>query len=281
VFASLLPGIRELRTPLAAGYFYLLSLFLIVGGRIPTKPAAGDPLKLFYDAVEWMGKPAALAASTFVAYLVGSVLEVRATFVTRRLWQAFELRSRLQIQWHTHRKERKGELYGWASLSRSLAHTLGEMHRWEMTRSGADAIHRYVRDRIGESEDDGGWRIFDATSRLVTDLPQLRTRLYGADKDLYGDYDRLAAEADLKVNVGLAAIVLSCVAAVLIEPWWALLSGPMVILFFRGLSTVRQAHDVLVQAIVTDVVNSPKFEDYIITELGGRRTNGRENNGYR
>jgi hypothetical protein len=40
----------------------------------------------------------------------------------------------------------------------------------------------------------------------------------------------------------------------------------MAILIYRGFLTARQANDVLVQAIVTDVVKSPKFEAYISNE---------------
>ncbi|ADI04389.1 hypothetical protein SBI_01268 [Streptomyces bingchenggensis BCW-1] len=49
VFASLLPGFRELRTPLAAGYLYLLSLFLFVADHIPTKSEVQAPLDRLYD----------------------------------------------------------------------------------------------------------------------------------------------------------------------------------------------------------------------------------------
>ncbi|MEV5493648.1 hypothetical protein AB0L47_37770 [Streptomyces bobili] len=37
----------------------------------------------------------------------------------------------------------------------------------------------------------------------------------------------------------------------------------MIFLIHRGLSTSRQANDVLVQAIVTKIVESPKFEEFI------------------
>ncbi|MFF4392878.1 MULTISPECIES: hypothetical protein [unclassified Streptomyces] len=40
MLASLLPGLRELRTPLATGYLYLLLLFLLFSDSIPTKNEA-------------------------------------------------------------------------------------------------------------------------------------------------------------------------------------------------------------------------------------------------
>ncbi len=98
---------------------------------------------------------------------------------------------------------------------------------------------------------------------LIDDLPQLRTRLYSASKGMYGDYDRLAAEADLKVNAGLAGITLSCVMAAQVHALWALLCLPMAFLGFRGFVTIRQANDLLVQAIVTQIVTSPQYEEFI------------------
>ncbi|MCX4990854.1 MULTISPECIES: hypothetical protein [unclassified Streptomyces] len=96
------------------------------------------------------------------------------------------------------------------------------------------------------------------------ELYSLRTRLFMASKELYADYDRLAAEADLKVNVGISGSVLSCVASSsLSDPRWLLACVPMVFLVRRGFSAARGAANVMVQAIIADVVTSPKFEAFV------------------
>ncbi|MFF8265006.1 hypothetical protein [Streptomyces virginiae] len=274
MLASLLPGIRELRTPLATGYIYLLTVFLLVAGRIPARAEAPEPMRLLYDAVEWMGKPAALAAVTFVAYLVGSVLAVRAATINHALgitWQLWLRRLARRREKHGHAVEIRdfGDFMGLRRLSPTFARFTAL--RAELTKSAADTLVRHFEDRGGTpelfmSQDEMAWH--EGLVTVVLDLPQLRTRLYGADKDLYGDYDRLTAEADLKVNVGFATTVLSCVIAVLGEPWWVLLSLPMAFLIYRGLSTAKQANDVLVQAIVTGVVTSPNIEEYLTTAQG-------------
>ncbi|MFC7266579.1 hypothetical protein [Streptomyces lutosisoli] len=258
MLASVLPGIRELRTPLATGYIYLLALFLIVGDQIPTKGEAHDPLKLLYDVVGWIGKPTALAAATFVAYLLGSVLQVRAAAVGRGFRRATSqrvlrpYRERLEELWERW-TDTPARFVVWLDLEVDEAGA-------EVPTPSVITLKMYVRDRLG----------CDVSNRIIglgiivllEDLQQLATRLYASSKDLYGDYDRLAAEADLKVNVGFSAILLSCVAAVRLEAWWALLCAPMVFLICRGLSAARQASGVLVQAIVTDIVTSPQFEAY-------------------
>jgi hypothetical protein len=170
----------------------------------------------------------------------------------------------------------------------------------EFSPASTDTLNNYITDRLTaplfqkvpptqhfrvtldlSPKDTEGW-VAMAFDRIFDDLPQLRTRLFGASKDLYGDYDRLAAEADLKVNVGLAGIVLSVVAAIEVEqPWWTVLCGPMIFLIYRGFAASRQSNDVIVQAIVTDVIKSPKFESWIEPAAGefaawvDRRESGR------
>jgi hypothetical protein len=206
-----------------------------VNGNIRRK-VQGLDLKALYDQVDvWVARPAALATSTFVAYLVGSMLEVHAPTISRRLrGMRYRLRNRLGRQ---HNKRQTSAVA-------------------ELTKHAEVTLNAYITDRTNRS--------YEATAEhlpeLLKDLPQLPTRLSAANKDLYGDYDRLAAEADFKANVGLPATVL---AIVLVPPWGCLLGVPMGFLIYRGLRLARQANDVLVQAIVTDIVQSPKIEAYI------------------
>lgn len=265
VLASLLPGIRELRTPLAAGYLYLSSLLLLFGSRIPAKNKLDDHLSMFYGIAGWMGKPALIAASTFIAYLVGSILEVRATTVSRFLRY---VRSRGTVhRWLVRlgnlREQGSGDWPVIRRLRFDLRWNLGYRDlavQSELPTTTVDTLAVYLRDNLGEDKTD---EIVGGFTNLLQDLPQMRTRLYGASKDLYGDYDRLTSEADLKVNVGAAGLLLSCVAAAEVGVWWILLVVPMTLLVYRGIATAKQANDIVVQAIVTDVVKSPKLEAYL------------------
>jgi hypothetical protein len=74
MFASLMPGIRELRTPLAAGYLWLLFAWLLVEPSVPSSReeltgAAASIVRLTDE-----GSIVALGAGiSFAAYLVGTV----------------------------------------------------------------------------------------------------------------------------------------------------------------------------------------------------------------
>ncbi|WP_314254617.1 hypothetical protein [Streptomyces sp. DSM 40907] len=258
MFASVLPGIRELRTPLATGYIYLLTVFLIMDGKLPTRSKTPQLLAPLYDIMEWMGKPAVLAAVTFVAYIVGSVLRVHPAAISRGIRRATSqgilrsYRETLEELWAIF-TDTTSRFVVWADLR---VEDVGA----EVPTPSVTMLQMYVRDKLGF--DQSNRTIGGGVTVLLEDLQVIGTRLYASNKDLYGDYDRLTAEADLKVNVGLSAIVLSCVAAFQLNPLWALLCGPMVFLACRGLSSARQANGVLVQAIVTGVVTSPQFEEY-------------------
>lgn len=125
---------------------------------------------------------------------------------------------------------------------------------------------RYVRSRLFptqrtlrlSNEDEAV--LGEGLAALLSELPELRTRLYAANKDLYGDYDRKAAEATFKVNVGLAGIFLSFAASAMLNAWWTLLCIVMFLLIFRGIIADREAKTVLVEALVADQLQSPKFE---------------------
>jgi hypothetical protein len=215
----LLPGLRELRAPLVAGYVHLLSLFILFWGAIPTKSEAEGSLSQIYDLADWLGKPIMLAVATFGAYLLGSLLRIPAL---------------------------------------TTVAYLGVMSR--------ETINQYVEERLGlqhgEWEGDRLHRLQKAGT-MYLGLHQVRTRLYLEAPDLYGDYDRLVAEADLKLNVTVAGIVLSSLMAFKVNPWWAFLLAPMALLYYRGVKTLWEANDILVQAIVADTVKSSSLEKYI------------------
>jgi hypothetical protein len=89
VLANFLPGVRQLRAPLAAGLLWLLAVWLVVEPSIPASGAdAGEPWHAFDEigrAVSGLGIGLAAIAVTFAAYLVGSL--------TENVWRALPSRA--------------------------------------------------------------------------------------------------------------------------------------------------------------------------------------------
>jgi hypothetical protein len=79
VFMNLLPGLRDLRAPLVSGYLWLTALWLGLGhaGWLPDKRPPGDSeVARLWDLGGTLGKTVVLAVLTFIAYLIGSFLEI-------------------------------------------------------------------------------------------------------------------------------------------------------------------------------------------------------------
>jgi hypothetical protein len=73
LLANLLPGLRELRTPLAVGATWLAAAWVLLVPLIPTREAASGVLLDVYRLFDQLGHPAAASLAAFVAYLVGSL----------------------------------------------------------------------------------------------------------------------------------------------------------------------------------------------------------------
>jgi hypothetical protein len=69
MLTSILPGIRDLRAPLTAGYLWLLAAWIAFGDHLPrARPASGDkPVQAAFDLAGFFGKGAVVAAITFTA----------------------------------------------------------------------------------------------------------------------------------------------------------------------------------------------------------------------
>jgi hypothetical protein len=83
VLASLLPGVRELRAPLAAGYLWLLAAWLLFYDNVPSKEEASgavDALCGLNDAATAIGLAIALS---FLAYIIGSLSQALTDSLVR------------------------------------------------------------------------------------------------------------------------------------------------------------------------------------------------------
>jgi len=74
LLSQLVPGFRELRAPLIAGYIWLFLLWLIFGESLPSE--SSDPVfERAWEAGDAAGKVILGAAFSVIAYLVGSLIQ--------------------------------------------------------------------------------------------------------------------------------------------------------------------------------------------------------------
>lgn len=76
MLGNVLPGLRELRAPLAAGYLWLLFAWLVWGDELPTsKEVRSDPaLDRLYELEPVISSIGLAVVASVAAYMVGSIV---------------------------------------------------------------------------------------------------------------------------------------------------------------------------------------------------------------
>lgn len=78
---QLLPGLRDVRGPLIAGYLWLFAGWVFLGGPVPDRETAADAYRPIVELGEALGRVGLVAAFSVVAYLLGSLVRAAIAFV--------------------------------------------------------------------------------------------------------------------------------------------------------------------------------------------------------
>lgn len=252
---QLLPGIRQLRTPLLTGYVWLVAGTILFGGRIPSDDDATGVWASIYGILGVFGPAAIALAISFTAYIVGSI--------TERMGQGLYLVAHLfAVSMDRNRGSDEAP-----SLSR----------RWSergfvVSPAGRDALERLILDRLSGHErrlrakglinqpEDFHVNTLNLYDLLVRELNLVATRLIVDEPALFSEVDRLRAEGELRHAISPALFVLVIVLSIEASPFW-LLFLPGLFLFFRsGARSLLEAGDVLADALSIGKVDAPVFE---------------------
>src|SRR4051812_38341538 len=76
MLASLLPGLRDLRTPLACGITWLLSAFFLFHDSLPAKADATGIASSLYQLHDLIGSAALGALTIALAYIIGVLTRI-------------------------------------------------------------------------------------------------------------------------------------------------------------------------------------------------------------
>jgi hypothetical protein len=78
---QLLPGLRDVRAPLVAGYLWLFTGWLLLAGHLPAKDDA-DVYANAFAAGDAVGQFGVIAAASLAAYLLGSMLQSMPSWIS-------------------------------------------------------------------------------------------------------------------------------------------------------------------------------------------------------
>jgi hypothetical protein len=151
---------------------WLVAVWLAFADHLPrTRPSAGMAANI-WDLGGHLGKGAVFAALTFAAYLIGAVAEFDPT----RLWRSRGVPSASAVL-------RTIRLAGGVELA------VGEESATRKNQSLEESLEELRADMSGGS----GVEVMEAFA----------TKLQASNTELFGRYDRLQAEASLRLNIAM------------------------------------------------------------------------------
>jgi hypothetical protein len=237
VLGVLIPGLREVRAPLLAGALLLAAAYLLLfdaADDVLAEPEVSDGLQSLYDL---LGRNGFLAAAAIVAYLLGTVFTRLMTASMRTFTLALVPRI----------------------ASAEFVRTGGS--RWlhffrPFSRPSVRRILPLCEQNQCQAED------------VLTDIVVSGgKRLLANARDLYIEYDRLRAEAELRLAVVAPALLLAVVVtlqvpatlateAVAIVVVWAI----AVLVLVDAVALTRHANSMYAHAVADGVVTTPTLD---------------------
>ncbi|MGI9823955.1 hypothetical protein [Agromyces sp. Marseille-Q5079] len=267
MLTSLLPGLRDLRVPLATGFLWLVVLWLLFYPSIPTQQEAVGFAAEVYRTLGAFGPAALVTVAGFVAYVIGILLV--------RPWSA-ALRALLRL------------LRGWSpepalSPSSDLAarqlslRTANELIRAKVYLPYAPEdeydgsfVGRFPGDEDDPATDGPRQREYISRTlrkRMQRDIPLVATRLLADNRELFDRYDRADAEAAFRYSISLPILVVSVLVPWRLGvEWWGYVIciglGLIVaiVLIFEGYKKQVESNDAIYQAVFVGKVEFPSIE---------------------
>ncbi len=259
MLTALLPGLRELRAPLASGYVLLAALWVALDPSLPTAPELRDqngPLASLYELEPYFGTVAVPVVVSIAAYLTGSIF---VQFLTWLLSPGLMrlLRARLQpLQVSPTNKAVR-------FVEKLL---LGEQGPSFRTTSEGLAL---LRARIAERDDDE--RAVDeatmsARGWLEANRTLVKMHLLDVNPALHSEVDRPDAEANFRTSLGSALIVFALALSLKTDAsaWIIAMVVAGCLLALHGLMLQHQANDLLLAALAT----KPDLSELLDRALG-------------
>jgi hypothetical protein len=293
MLANLLPGVRDLRAPLAAGYVWLLALFLAFEPLLPSRQEATG---IWASLIRIQGSLGAIGlgiALSFAAYLVGSVSDavtsgvVRAAVRMRRTPNtpdtSYSERGKTALQdVVSGRMELLRQALREHGTTLAALYAQKRRHAPEVDEGSIPRIRDLLDHVVGPSFEDPVADPVEADRRATLtmgaglqhnvkfEFDLMLTRLLGRDSELFSAIDRLRAEAEFRIAVTAPLLALAAALAWRATWWSAVLVAMGALLLARqGAQRNRAANDALLEALRVDRAQAPTIDriDALVKEI--------------
>jgi hypothetical protein len=313
MLASLLPGLRELRAPLAAGYLWLVSAWFALAPRIPSSTLNAQGVwQDAYRLGKFIGRPGILAAMTFAAYVIGILTERIARLLR---WPIGLVRNKmlpggraygtlqdavldvLVRRYHESQEFRDAvrhhldvaTLAGiFVNLPRFWSGDLATAKALEAAGKRNASLDDPIVSKIADEVFAGAATHYNElrtvlffsinvryyANALNQDLRLVPARLVGQEQEIYERWDRLRAESEFRLSIAPPLIAIAAILANRLDSLWLLLIVPSGYLLFQGFAREDAAAVQLAESIRAGRVASAVLEEVRTGELRWSETNG-------
>ena len=257
MLASLLPGFRDVRSALVAGYLWFCAGWLLIGHYHP--PSASLLGKPAQDLLELFGTGGKLAAISVLCLLIGEVTGTVVQSVFFQLSVAYLRRLTPELL----DPRPRGPLTVFRPLSsRALSRVRDRIrleHRRHQDSTTSDATPR------GDDQHEVDRRTLDAVREVLYMSP----RLIVAKPELYAEFSRVKGESEFRDAILLPLPALAVAVSVdLSAPGWVKVLLPVATLiadgylFAQARQRFRQAHSLISHSIADGTVKSAAIADW-------------------
>ncbi|NHC13133.1 hypothetical protein [Motilibacter deserti] len=278
MLANLLPGLRDFRTPLAAGYTLAITLWLLLEERVPREERAPGALRRLYELADIAGRPILVAFFSFCCYLLGSLLVVRKPPAFTLFGLARFLPDVLFVQrGRAHFLNRllsgadKDEARATVVANRMLLGRPRHLAAGALALGGAARVDTETADVLraaaaGRADVDSERLLIVIRDVLLAAIIEereiLQSRLLARSKDLWSEYDRHQSEAELRLTLVAPLAFLALVLAGILTPW-ALFGLLLVVLLYRqGVARYRAGQDVVLASLLAGEISAPAMDAF-------------------
>lgn len=274
VFSNFMPGVREVRAPLAAGGIVLLAIAIAFEPHVPDRESATGLFASLIAVKEEIGPVGQGIVVAFTAYLLGSVVQAATSGSIQRTiayWGPESKQNDASLEDRTP----LGEFtIRWVRMAFAQIQEAFGMTQAELVDSGrlkGLIFHERQRSLLGVTGKPKSPTELVANrlaKAIVGDARITQGRLLGAEPEWFSEVDRLEAEAELREAIELPLLALGAVCALRVSSTtvglaiFAGVAAFVVALGRQGVERRRRAEATLVDAVIVGRVKPAPLERF-------------------
>lgn len=258
ILASALPGFRDLRAPLTAGYLWLILLWLVVKPDIKVRPANKIAASVYDLAVAvgpiWTGL--AIGAG---AYLLGSISQELSPWLARVVRLCSDT-------WNSR-------------IGGRVTSPPGPVHKY------GPKTFQLARD-YGPQDEEGENIILEteehirrntaAQKGVEMEIQLPATLLLGKEPQVFSEADRLKAEGQFRLALIPPLVLLTVFLTWNESCWWVMGFAPAAIFLWQSYRKDIEYRNLMYAAIETGAITSKSLDEYIkwVDDIPNRKSRG-------